>query len=164
MDLGDHADSVQFLIRDRDGKLIDLRILYGNAAYWAMIGIDPVRRRVRRGWRADHQDACPGAEGECDRGALGRKCAPRVHGPDAGRWRAAPAPGPRRVRRSLQFAPPAPVTAAGAAHRTRASACRRCRYKRSAPGSALPDSIDDDVKVIRRDRFDGLLHECAQVA
>src|SRR3984885_5902300 len=71
---------------------------------------------------------------ECDCGALGRQCPPRVHGPDAGRWRATSAADPRRVRRYLRSAPPAPVTAAGAAHRTRASACRSDRYARSAPG------------------------------
>jgi hypothetical protein len=35
-----------------------------------------VRRRVRRGWRADHQGACPGASGERGRGALGGRCPP----------------------------------------------------------------------------------------
>jgi transposase InsO family protein len=34
----------------------------------------------------------------------------------------------------------------------------------ASPLRALPDPIDDDVRVIRRDRLGGLLHEYAQVA
>ncbi|MGW4967035.1 integrase core domain-containing protein [Nonomuraea sp. NPDC004186] len=34
----------------------------------------------------------------------------------------------------------------------------------AAPLQALPDPIEDDIKVIRRDRLGGLLHEYAQVA
>ncbi len=34
----------------------------------------------------------------------------------------------------------------------------------ASPLSALPDPVDADVKVIRRDRLGGLLHEYAQVA
>ncbi|MFD1933366.1 MULTISPECIES: integrase core domain-containing protein [Nonomuraea] len=35
---------------------------------------------------------------------------------------------------------------------------------RAAPLRALPDPIEDDIKVIRRDRLGGLIHEYAQVA
>ena len=34
----------------------------------------------------------------------------------------------------------------------------------ASPLRALPDPVDADVKVIRRDRLGGLLHEYAQVA
>jgi hypothetical protein len=34
----------------------------------------------------------------------------------------------------------------------------------ASPLRALPDPIGDDVKVIRRDKLSGLLHEYAQVA
>jgi putative transposase len=34
----------------------------------------------------------------------------------------------------------------------------------ASPLRVLPDPIDDDVRVIRRDRLGGLLHEYAQVA
>jgi putative transposase len=34
----------------------------------------------------------------------------------------------------------------------------------ASPLRALPDSVDADVQVIRRDRLGGLLHEYAQVA
>jgi hypothetical protein len=66
------------------------------------------RRQVHRGWHADHQDSCPGAASERDRGTPGRQCPPRVPGPDADHRRAAPAACPRRLRRSLQRSPAAP--------------------------------------------------------
>ncbi|MEV5897579.1 hypothetical protein [Nonomuraea fuscirosea] len=34
----------------------------------------------------------------------------------------------------------------------------------AAPLRALPDPVKDDIKVIRRDRLGGLIHEYAQVA
>lgn len=34
----------------------------------------------------------------------------------------------------------------------------------ASPLRALPDPVDADIKVIRRDRLGGLLHEYAQVA
>ncbi|MFC7584578.1 integrase core domain-containing protein [Nonomuraea antimicrobica] len=34
----------------------------------------------------------------------------------------------------------------------------------AAPPRALPDPVEDDIKVIRRDRLGGLIHEYAQVA
>ncbi len=34
----------------------------------------------------------------------------------------------------------------------------------AAPLRALPDPVEDDIKVIRRDRLGGLIHECAPVA
>jgi putative transposase len=34
----------------------------------------------------------------------------------------------------------------------------------ASPLRALPDPVDDEIKVTRRDRLDGMLHECAQVA
>ncbi|GAA3470469.1 hypothetical protein GCM10018965_050220 [Nonomuraea roseola] len=34
----------------------------------------------------------------------------------------------------------------------------------AAPLRALPDPAEDDIKVIRRDRLGGLIHEYAQVA
>jgi putative transposase len=34
----------------------------------------------------------------------------------------------------------------------------------ASPLQALPDPVDADVKVVRRDRLGGLLHEYAQVA
>ncbi|MEU6718714.1 integrase core domain-containing protein [Nonomuraea sp. NPDC046802] len=34
----------------------------------------------------------------------------------------------------------------------------------AAPLRALPDPVEDDIKVIRRDRLGGLIHEYAQVA
>jgi putative transposase len=34
----------------------------------------------------------------------------------------------------------------------------------ASPQRALPDSVDADIKVIRRDRLGGLIHEYAQVA
>jgi hypothetical protein len=36
--------------------------------------------------------------------------------------------------------------------------------KQASPLRALPDPVDADVKVVRRDRLGGLLHEYAQVA
>ena len=53
-----------------------------------------LRCGLHRARRADHQDPCPGAEGERDRGALDFQCPPRVPGPDADYRRAAPAAGP----------------------------------------------------------------------
>ncbi|MFG6199043.1 integrase core domain-containing protein [Nonomuraea sp. JJY05] len=35
---------------------------------------------------------------------------------------------------------------------------------RAAPLRALPDSVEDDIEVIRRDRLGGLIHEYAQAA
>ncbi|WP_420820049.1 integrase core domain-containing protein [Sinosporangium album] len=34
----------------------------------------------------------------------------------------------------------------------------------AAPLRALPDAVEDDIKVIRRDRLGGLIHEYVQVA
>ncbi|MEV0230770.1 integrase core domain-containing protein [Nonomuraea sp. NPDC050786] len=34
----------------------------------------------------------------------------------------------------------------------------------AAPLGALPDSVEDDIEVIRRDRLGGLIHEYAQAA
>ncbi|MET9341856.1 hypothetical protein [Nonomuraea sp. NPDC003804] len=34
----------------------------------------------------------------------------------------------------------------------------------AAPLRALPDPVEDDIKVIRRDRLGGLIHEYAQIA
>jgi putative transposase len=34
----------------------------------------------------------------------------------------------------------------------------------ASPLRALPDPVDADIKVIRRDRIGGLIHEYAQVA
>jgi transposase len=53
-----------------------------------------LRRSVRRCRRADHQDACPGASCERDRGAVDFQRQARVPGPDADDQRAAPAAGP----------------------------------------------------------------------
>ncbi|SDM25194.1 Integrase core domain-containing protein [Nonomuraea jiangxiensis] len=36
--------------------------------------------------------------------------------------------------------------------------------RQAAPLRALPDPVEDDIKVIRRDRLGGLIHEYAQVA
>ena len=65
-------------------------------------------RQFHRGWHPDHQDSCPGAACERNRGTLGRQWPPRVLGPDADHRRPAPAGCPRRVRRSLQRSPAAP--------------------------------------------------------
>jgi hypothetical protein len=36
--------------------------------------------------------------------------------------------------------------------------------KQASPLRALPDPVDAEIRVTRRDRLDGLLHEYAQVA
>ena len=98
--------------------------------------------------RADHQDARPGAAGERDRRTLDRQRPPRVPGPDADHRRTAPAAGPERVRRSLQHSPAAPDAAAEPARRT-----SRIRLRKRTT-----------IRVLRRDRLGGLIHEYAQVA
>lgn len=40
-DVAAEARAVFAVIRDSDGRLADLRILYGNGRYWAMVGLDP---------------------------------------------------------------------------------------------------------------------------
>jgi transposase len=52
------------------------------------------RRRAHSSRDPDHQDPCPGASRECNRGTLDRQRPARVPGPDADHWRAAPSTGP----------------------------------------------------------------------
>ena len=67
MDLGDRADGVMFLIRDRDATFTA-----ASGAAFAAAGVRII------------QVTCPGAAHECDRGAVDRQRPPRV--PWTGCW------------------------------------------------------------------------------
>jgi len=100
-----------------------------------------------RGWRADHQDACPGASRECDRGALGgrrrRECLDQILVTGERHLRLVPGEhadhyNAHRPHRSLQQKPPS--------------------------GRADPPAEVTGIRVLRRDRLGGLIHEYSQVA
>jgi putative transposase len=130
MDLGDHADGVKFLIRDRDAKFTAV-----FDAVFAGAGVRIIKAPVR----------APRANAIAERwvGSARRECLDRmlivgerhlrvVLGEYAGHYNA------HRPHRALQQEPP-------------------------AGRAALPVEVAD-VRVIRRDRLGGLIHEYAQVA
>ncbi|MFD1936652.1 hypothetical protein ACFSKW_34790 [Nonomuraea mangrovi] len=58
-----------------------------------------------------------------------------------------------------------PVTGSGAIYETHFNEHRPYRsLGQAAPLRALTDPVEGDIKVIRRDRLGGLIHEYAQVA
>jgi len=93
------------------------------------------------------RDASAGASGERDRGAVDFQRPARVPGPDADHWRAAPAAGPERVRRALLRSSPAPDA-----------------LQSPPAGRDHPPIMEPNVRILRRDRLGGLIHEYAQVA
>jgi transposase InsO family protein len=130
MDLGDHADGVKFLIRDRDAKYTAV-----FDAVFAGAGVRIIKAPVR----------APRANAIAERwvGSARRECLDRmlivgerhlrlVLGEYADHYNA------HRPHRALQQEPPA--------------------------GRADPPVEVADVRVIRRDRIGGLIHEYAQVA
>ena len=84
-DLGQRADQLRFLIRDRDSRVHRL-----------------FRRGVHQRRHRTAQDPGAVSKGECLRGALGPHRADRMHRPDAHRRRATPARRARGVRHPLQ--------------------------------------------------------------
>ena len=129
MNLEDHAESLKFLIRDRDAKF--------TVAFDAVLtatGLQIIKTPVR-------------APRERDRGTLGGQRPPRVPGPDTDRQRKAPAADPERLHRPPQLSPAAPGPAAASARR-----------------AGDPPAKSTGMRVLRRDRLGGLIHEYAQVA
>jgi hypothetical protein len=124
------ADGLKFLIRDRDAKFT----AESGAVFTATRS-------------AEYQNPGPGAARERYSRTLDRQCLPRVPGPDAGHRPTSAAAGPRRVRRSLQYASAAPDAAPESARRAPGSARSKSTHPDSAAGPA------------RR-----LIHEYAQVA
>ena len=94
------------------------------------------------------QNAGPGAAGERDLRAVGRQRAARVHRPHPHRRPATSPPHPQRIRRSLQHHRP---------HRT---------LSQRPPDAKIPaaPAAEDNIRVRRRDRLGGLIHEYSQAA
>ena len=130
MDLGDRADGVKFLIRDRDAKFT-----VAFDAVFAAAGVRIVKTPVR----------APRANAIAERwvGSARRDCLDRILVADERHLRLVPGESTdhynsHRLHRSLRQEPPA--------------------------GRAHPPVEVTGMRVLRRDRLGGLIHEYAQVA
>jgi putative transposase len=130
MDLGDHADGVKFLIRDRDAKFTAV-----FDAVFAGAGVRIIKAPVR----------APRANAIAERwvGSARRECLDRML-----------IVGERHLRLVL------------GEYADHYNAHRPHRALQQEPPAGRPDSPVEvaDVRVIRRDRLGGLIHEYAQVA
>jgi putative transposase len=87
-----------------------------------------------------------GTPDERDHGTVGGQRTPRTPRPDPHHGHRASSQGPHRVQGPLNTHRP---------HRA---------LNQASPLRALPDPVEADIKVTRRDRLGGLLHEYTQVA
>ncbi len=130
MNLGDHADGLRFLIRDRDARFTGAFDAVLTAA-GVRISKAPVRApradAIAERWIAGARRECPGRML-----ITGERHLRLVLGEYAGHYNA------HRPHRVLRQGPPA--------------------------GRPYPMTLGANVRVLRRDRLGGLIHEYSQVA